>query len=95
MLVLMVDAKAFFVAGEFAMVCIRDSRRQQLIAGRAGKAAPELRMAIVAVMARDVSLLHHILPEMLAVYGAIFRGTRGTRPVKVIWLLPVRSHGAP
>src|SRR5437764_8873854 len=53
LVVLLVAANAFFVAAEFALVSVRDTRIQQLVAAR-------------RIGARTVQKLHHRLDELLA-----------------------------
>src|SRR6516164_5100153 len=53
LVLLMVAANAFFVAAEFALVNIRDTRIQEMIAER-------------RIGARAVLRLHHNLPDLLA-----------------------------
>src|SRR5438105_11152106 len=52
LVVLLVAANAFFVAAEFALVSVRDTRIQQLVAAR-------------RIGARTVQKLHHRLDELL------------------------------
>ena len=53
MVLLLVAANAFFVAAEFALVSVRDTRIQQLVDAR-------------RIGARTVQKLHHRLDELLA-----------------------------
>src|SRR5437660_10609621 len=53
LVILLVAANAFFVAAEFALVSVRDTRIQQLVAAR-------------RIGARTVQKLHHRLDELLA-----------------------------